>query len=195
MPTQSREEARASARPAIIIPRAGTARLQSQLSARANSKEVVVVDDFVEHDLDTPTETELNQFYGSKFLSAVDVGNRKIPTNIESVGKVDLRNGDGTKRVRFVLRLGGIDKPMVLNVTNVNALIEKLGRNPASWKGASVGIYVDPNVTYGGKRVAGLRLRVLGPVSAAKPVASPMSPEPPQHDNAGIEDMSDSIPF
>ena len=154
-----------------------------------------MADDFEEHGLDTPTEADLNQAYGSKFLSAADVGTRKIRTKIERVRPEDLRNGDGTKRVRFVLHLGGIDKPMVLNVTNVNALIEKLGRNPASWKGASVGVYVDPNVTYGGKRVAGLRLQVLGPVSAVKSVAPPTSPEPPQHDGAGIEDMSDSIPF
>ena len=154
-----------------------------------------MADDFVEHDLDTPTEADLNQLYGSRFLSAADVGNRKIRTKIEKVRKEHLRNGDGTKRVRFVLHLDGIDKPMVLNVTNVNALIEKLGRNPATWIGTPVGIYVDANVTYGGKRVAGLRLRVLGPVSAVKPVAPPMSPEPPPHDGAGIEDMSDSIPF
>jgi hypothetical protein len=126
-----------------------------------------MADDFVDHDLDTPTEADLNQVYGSKFLSAADVGNRKIRTKIEKVGKEDLRKGDGTKRMRFVLRLGGIDKPMVLNVTNVNALIEKLGRSPANWIGAPVGIYVDPNVNYGGKRVAGLRLRVPSPAAGA----------------------------
>jgi hypothetical protein len=153
------------------------------------------MEDFVETDAATPTEADLNQVYGSKFLSAADVGDQKIRTEIEQVWKEHLRNGDGTKRVRFVVRLSGIDKPMVLNMTNINALIDKLGRNPANWKGAPIGIYVDPNVTYGGKRVAGLGLRVLGPVSTLKPVAPPVSPEPPQHDGAGIEDMSDSIPF
>jgi hypothetical protein len=153
------------------------------------------MEDFVERDLDTPTEADLNQAYGSKFLSAADVGTRKIGTEIEQVRKEHLRNGDGTKRLKLVLHLRGIDKPMVLNMTNADALVDKLGRNPANWKGALIGIYVDPNVTYGGKRVAGLRLRVLGPVSAVKPGASPMSPEPPQHDGAGIEDMSDNIPF
>jgi hypothetical protein len=153
------------------------------------------MEDFVETDAPTPTEADLNQVYGSKFLSAADVGSRKIRTKIERARKEDLRNGDGTKRVKFVLHLGGVDKPMVLNATNVDALIEKLGRNPANWIGALIGIYVDPNVTYGGKRVAGLRPRVLGPGSAAKPVGPPMSPEPPQHDSAGVENMSDSIPF
>jgi hypothetical protein len=153
------------------------------------------MEDFVERAPDTPTEADLNLAYGSKFLSAADVGNRKIRTKIENVRKVELRNGDGTKRPRFVLHLDGIDKPMVLNKTNIDALVEKLGGKPAGWKGALVGIFVDPKVTFGGKCVGGLRLLVLGPGSAVKPVGPPMSPEPPQHDGAGIEDMSDNIPF
>jgi hypothetical protein len=147
--------------------------------------------EFVDHDLDTPTESDLDQAYGSKFLSAADVGNRKIRTKIVKVRKVDLRGSDGTNRVKFVLHLEGIDKPVVLNSTNMNELVEKLGRKPADWIGASLGLYVDPNVTFNAKRVAGLRLRVLGP---GKPAASAGLPEPPLHDGTGIEDMSDGIP-
>ena len=68
---------------------------------------------------------------------------------------MDLRGSDGTNRVKFVLHLEGIDKPMVLNATNKNELVEKLGRKPANWIGALVGLYVDPNVNYAGKRVGG----------------------------------------
>jgi hypothetical protein len=148
--------------------------------------------EFVEHDIDTPTESDLDQAYGSKFLSAADVSSRKIRTKIVKVRKVDLRGSDGTNRVKFVLHLEGIDKPMVLNSTNMNELVEKLGRKPADWIGAPVGLYVDPNVIYAGKRVAGLRLRVLGPATTANPLGSP---EPPPHDGSGIEDMSESIPI
>jgi hypothetical protein len=153
-----------------------------------------MADNFLEHDIDTPTEADLDQAYGSKFLSAADVGDRKIRTRITKVKKAELRGNDGTARVRFVLYLEGIDKPMVLNSTNMNELVGKLGRNPANWKGAAVGLYVDPNVTYAGKRVAGLRLRVLGPSTTAKPAGPVMPPEPP-HDGTGIEEMGDSIPI
>jgi len=146
---------------------------------------------FDDNDLDTPTEADLDQAYGPKFLSAADVGNRKIGTTIVKVRKVDLRGGDGTKRVKFVLHVEHIDKPMVLNETNKNELVDKLGRKPGDWIGARVGLYVDLDVTYGGKRVGGLRLRVLGPATKTKP---PGSSEPPPHDGSGIEDMSDSIP-
>ena len=57
---------------------------------------------------------------------------------------------------------------MVLNNTNLNELVEKLGRDPRDWIGALIGLYVDTNVIYAGKRVAGLRLRVLGPATPAK---------------------------
>ena len=81
----------------------------------------------------------------------------------------------------------------VLNTTNKNELVEKLSRKPADWIGALVGLYVDPNVTYAGKRVAGLRLRVLGP--GTKPAVSAGPPEPPLHERTGIEDMNDNIPI
>ena len=42
-------------------------------------------DDFVETDLDTPTEHDLDLAYGSKYLSATDVGNRKLRTKIAKV--------------------------------------------------------------------------------------------------------------
>jgi hypothetical protein len=154
-----------------------------------------MVDDFLANDIETPTESDLDQAYGSKFLSATDVGNRKIRTTIVKVRKVDLRGSDGTNRVKFVLHFEHTDKPMVLNATNKNELVEKLSRKPADWIGALVGLYVDPNVIYAGKRVAGLRLRVLGRATTAKPAVSAGSPEPPLHDGTGVEDMSDSIPI
>jgi len=150
--------------------------------------------EFLDHDIDTPTEADLDQAYGSKFLSAADVSDRKIRSRITKVKKEALRGNDGTARVRFILYLECIDKPMVLNSTNMNELIGKLERNPAKWMGAEVGIYVDPNVTYAGKRVGGLRLRVLGSSTTAKPT-KPVAPPAPPHDGIGIEDMSDSIPI
>ena len=107
--------------------------------------------DFLVNDLDTPTESDLDQAYGSKYLGAADRGARKTRTRIKKVRKAELRVNDGTKRVKFVLHFEDIDKPMVLNATNKNELVKKLGKNPANWIGALVGIYVDPDVEFGGK--------------------------------------------
>jgi hypothetical protein len=151
-----------------------------------------MADEFV-HDLDSPTESDLDQVYGSKYLGAADVGSRKIRTRIKKVRKAELRVNDGTKRIKFVLHFENIDKPMPLNATNKNELVRKLGKNPANWIGALVGIYVDPEVEFGGKTVGGLRLRVLDSATG-KPEVPAGLPEPPLHDGTGIEDMSDSIP-
>ena len=88
-----------------------------------------------------------------------------------------------------MLYLEGLDKPMVLNATNKDALVSALGKAPANWINASVGIYVDPNVMFGGVRTGGLRLRVLGPMVTAR--KEPEPPPPPQQK----DDMDDDIPW
>jgi hypothetical protein len=149
-------------------------------------------DEFLEHELDTPTEADLDQVYGSKFLSANDIGTRKVRTKILKVRKEELRGNDGAKRVRFVLYLEGIDKGLVLNAINKDRLVASLGRVPANWKGASVGVFVDPDVVFGGKKTGGVRLRVLEPIQV-KPAPKPAptkapAPEwPEQPDDPGFD--------
>ena len=147
--------------------------------------------DFIEYDPETPSESDLDQAYGSKFLTAAYIGDRKIHEDITKIRKEDLRGKDGKKRPRFILYFKR-EKPLVLNPTNQKALVEKFGRTPAKWIGAHVVIFVDPNVSYGTDVTGGVRLRVLGPPPTAKPSGPP---EPPPHDGSGIEDMSDSIPI
>jgi hypothetical protein len=135
-------------------------------------------DEFTEHDLDTPTEADLDAYYGSKFLSATDIGTRKIRTKIVKVRKEEMRGQDGTKRTRFVLFLEALDKALVLNAINKDRLVDGLGRVPAKWVGASIGVFVDPDVVFGGKKTGGVRLRVLEPFQA-KPAPKPaQAPKP-----------------
>ena len=48
----------------------------------------------------------------------------------------------------------------------------------AGWLNATVGILVDPAVTFAGQKKGGVRLRALLPPAAAKPVAKPAAPKP-----------------
>jgi hypothetical protein len=134
--------------------------------------------EYEDYDPDTPTEADLCLFYGGKYLSGTDVGERKIKTKIKRVRKEEFRNSDGTKQTKFVLYLE--------NATNVQTLIDALGRVPGNWIGAIIIIFVDRNVTFAGKRVAGLRLRVV--------VAAPTKPAS-SLDEPGLTDMDDDIPF
>ena len=120
--------------------------------------------------LETPTEADVDACYGSKYLYATEIGDRKIRTRIERIRKQALQQQGGGTRTKFILSFGTLDKELVLNATNKNELVTALGRTPANWVGASIGILVDSNVMFAGKRTKGLRLRVLAP--AAKPAAA-----------------------
>ncbi len=131
-------------------------------------------DDFSDYDPDTPTENDLDLAYGSKYLGTSDLGSRRIRTRIQKVRKEELTEKDGRKRQKFVVYFDTLDKPLVLNSTNKDRLVEKLGRVPANWKGASVGLYVDPDVAFAGKKTGGIRLTVFEPAKAPKPTPKPV---------------------
>ena len=127
--------------------------------------------DFNDYD-DTPTEADLDACYGGKYLNATELGDRKIRTKIVRVRKQGLPQQGGGTKTKFILAFTSVDKEMVLNTTNKNALVDELGKRPADWIGAEVGIYTEPT-KYGGKPTRGLRLRVLNkPVTTPPPKAS-----------------------
>jgi hypothetical protein len=135
-----------------------------------------MTDEFRDHDLDTPTEADLDLAYGSKYLSSGDIGDRKIRTSISKVRKETLRGNDGRERQRFILFFGTLDKPMVVNATNKDELVSALGRVPANWIGATVGLHVVPT-QFAGRPAKGLRIKVLSK-PAAPPTARPQTAKP-----------------
>ena len=134
-------------------------------------------DDF-DDDLDTPSEADLEQCYGSKYLSAADLGDKKIKTRIGKIRKEPMRQQGGKpERSKFVIYFTTLDKPMVLNATNKNALVDKLGKVPANWVDAEIGLYTE-NTQFAGKAVKGLRLRVLGPAKTSAKAAPVKAAKP-----------------
>jgi hypothetical protein len=74
---------------------------------------------------------------------------------------------------------------MILNFTNKAILVEALGRNPANWIGAEVGLLTEAT-NMAGKATRGLRLRVLNKPSGSAPVPKPTpKPDAPWPDEAG----------
>ena len=69
-------------------------------------------------------------------------------------------------RTKFVIYFTTIDKPLVLNATNKDVLVDALGGTPAKWIGAEIGLYVTMT-QFGGKPTPGLRLKVLSAPKAA----------------------------
>jgi hypothetical protein len=123
-------------------------------------------------DTEIPSEEDLELCYGSKYLSGTEHGDRKTRTKIARVRKQAMQQQGGGTKTKFILAFTSVDKEMVLNTTNKNALVDELGKRPADWIGAEVGIYTEPT-KYGGKPTRGLRLRVLNkPVTTPPPKAS-----------------------
>jgi hypothetical protein len=85
---------------------------------------------------------------------------------------------------KWCLEFRETDKPLVLNMTNMQLCAKVFGSEDTDdWTGKPIVLYTDPNVSYGGKIVGGIRVR------APKPGAK--LPEPVQ-----VEAPSDDdIPF
>jgi hypothetical protein len=145
---------------------------------------VMTMNDDYSDDINTATESDLNECYGSTYFSAVDLGNKKIRTRIAKVLKEKMRQTTGTERPKLVVYFTSLDKPMVLNATNKNTLVEALGRDPAKWKGAEVGLFTVPT-QFGGKSVKGLRLHVLAEPKKQPPPTPAAAPAEPPPDEAG----------
>src|SRR5215471_9971702 len=104
-----------------------------------------------------PSESELQKAYGSKYLSATDLGNRKIKAKIARVTLEDLRQQDGSTKKKAVLALEGQDKMLVLNAGNYAILKDGLGPNASKWIGRIIGLKSVPR-TMGGKPTRGIEV-------------------------------------
>ena len=101
------------------------------------------------YDHDTPSEADLDLCYGSKFLSATELGDKKIRTRILKVKKEPLRGQDGKEKNKFILSFSNLDKSLVANATNIKTLVDALGKAPSGWLNADVGIFTEPTMMAG----------------------------------------------
>jgi hypothetical protein len=73
--------------------------------------------------------------------------------------------GKGTN-TRLVAYFEGLSKGLVLNTANCETLAELTGTDDyEKWADTTVQLCVDPDVTYGGKKIGGIRIRKPAPVS------------------------------
>lgn len=99
--------------------------------------------------------TKTSEMIVSKFLRKEDFDEDQI-CSIKDVHLEDMQ-GDKDEQ-RWVLYFRERDKGMVLNVTTIRVLEQAFGNESDDWIGKKVKVYVDPNVSFQGKVVGGLRL-------------------------------------
>lgn len=122
---------------------------------------------------------KVSEMIVSKFLRKEDFDEDMVAT----VRGVKLEDVGNQGEQRWVLYFREMQKGMVLNVTTIRVLEGAYGDDSDGWIGKRVMIYVDPNVSFQGRVIGGLRLR------APKQKAAPPPPA------AVADEFSDDIPF
>jgi hypothetical protein len=128
----------------------------------------------------------------SKFLRKEDIDEELIVT-IKTVQEEEMPGGGNEKK--WCLYFKELPKGMVLNQTTTRVLEKSFGgEHTDAWAGKKVTLYVDPNVSFKGQVVGGLRLK---PVKPPKPSTTIIAGDGPAGGNpaAASFEFDDEIPF
>lgn len=117
----------------------------------------------------------------SKFLRKEDFDEDQVCT-IADVKLEPIMNNE----TKWVLYFKEHPKGMVLNTTTIRVLEAAFGEDSDDWRGKRVKVYNDPNVSFQGRVVGGIRLRTPSKASA-QPAPAP-KPAP-------ADDFDDDVPF
>jgi hypothetical protein len=134
----------------------------------------------------------INQLKDSKYLKKEDCG-QGILVTIKGLSEENMAMEGQPPEMKWVLHFMENVKPMALNSTNAQ-LIAKITNSEETdnWPGHKIVLYEDPNISFGGKLVGGIRVRAP---RNQPPKPAPLPPTPIRGPEAegGVEDSS--IPF
>lgn len=129
----------------------------------------------------------INQMIESKYLKQADVDG-EVEVTIIKIGQINVAREDEQPEMKWAMKLKELPKPMVLNSTNIQLLAKACGSEQSEeWIGKKVTIYADPNVSFGGKLVGGLRVKL--------PIKMKTAQAAPAATGGHFDDMADDIPF
>lgn len=128
---------------------------------------------------------KISEMRESKFLKKEDVGRGTLAT-ISGCQQHNVAMEGASPEHKWTLSFHELDKPLVLNSTNIQLCAQICqSEDTDHWTGKKIVLYTDPNVSYGGKLVGGIRVRAPKPSAVVVPPTTP----PP------IELTDDDIPF
>lgn len=101
----------------------------------------------------------ISQLKESKFLKKEDCGSGILVT-IKSCHEENVAKEGAPPEMKWCLYFHEQDKPMVLNSTNGQIIASIVGSEETEhWANEKIVLYHDPNITFGGKLVGGIRAR------------------------------------
>ena len=103
---------------------------------------------------------KVSEMKTSKFLKKSDVGEDGTLVTIVDVIEVNVGMEGKEPDMKWCMTFKEFDKPMVLNSTNAQLCERFLGSDDTvDWIGRRVVLYDDPNVSFGGELVGGIRVK------------------------------------
>lgn len=134
----------------------------------------------------------VNDLKQSRFLTQRDI-EKPVLVTITSYDEVNVAKEGAEQDLRWTLLFKEFEKPLVLNSTNGQIIAAITGSEEFDdWIGKKIVIYVDPNVSFGGKLVGGIRCRAPRN-RTVQPVDEPVN-EPDEDFPEGFEDKYDIPP-
>lgn len=135
----------------------------------------------------------ISQLKDSKFLKKEDVGTGVLVT-IRDCKEFNVSLPGAPEEQKFGLIFDELEKPLILNSTNGNILAAITGSETSDgWIGAKVVLFTDPNISFQGRLVGGVRIRAPKNQSAKAPPRHAPAPEPVAA--AGPGDDDENLPF
>ena len=136
----------------------------------------------------------LSDLKQSKFLKKEDVANPVLVT-ISRIAQENVASEGQEPDAKCVVYFQELDKPMVLNSTNGQIIARIAGVDTnieRSWIGTRIVLFNDPNVSYGGKLVGGIRVRA--PKGTVVKATVPKQDQTTFSDGSPVPD-DDGMPF
>jgi hypothetical protein len=128
---------------------------------------------------------KVHEMIESKFLKKEDAGTGVLGT-ISLVDQQNVAIQGAEPEMKWCMHFKELDKPMVLNSTNLQLAKAALGSDDTDdWIGKQIVLYNDPNVSFAGKLTGGIRLR------ATRMKTPPKTAEAARK----LAEMEDDIPF
>ena len=130
----------------------------------------------------------------SKFLKKEDVG-AGILLTITGIEQRNVAMEGEKPELKWTMTFAESEKPLVVNSTNLQLCEHIFGSDETDdWTGKKLVLYTDPNVSYAGKLVGGIRVRAprvkpAVPKPALRPAPRPVEVEP-DFDGAFDEDVA-----
>lgn len=101
----------------------------------------------------------ISEMKSSKFLKKDEVG-EGVVCIISGVSQENVAKEGADPDLKWCLHFTNLDKPMVLNTTNMQLIAKFLkSEDTDDWEGKKIVLYDDPSVSFGGKLTGGIRVR------------------------------------